>query len=137
MRLSVVLDCRDPHALVGFWSAALGYRHAASISGSGVGSGPGYEVLIPADGEPPGSVFVLQAVAEAKAGKNRMHLDVHAPLELGVPALVERLEGLGGRRVGDPVTELLVEHGIWWQVMQDPEGNELCVVADPGHPAPG
>jgi predicted enzyme related to lactoylglutathione lyase len=128
MRVSVVLDCHDPPALIGFWSAALGYQHVSSV--------PGFEVLTPADGEPPGPVFILQGVAEPKTGKNRMHLDVHPRLDLGVPALVERLEQLGGSRVGTPVTDLYDELGIWWQVMTDPEGNEFDVIADPGHPAP-
>ena len=128
MRLSVVLDCLDPPALVGFWSVALGYEHAGSV--------PGFEVLRPAEGEPPGPVYILQSVPEERAGKNRMHVDIHPPLELGVPALVSRLEALGGRRLGDPVSSLLEEIGVWWQVMADPEGNEFCVVADPGHPPP-
>ena len=53
-----------------------------------------------------------------------------------MPALADRLEELGGRRLGDPVTELLHQLGIWWQVMADPEGNEFDLVADTGHPAP-
>ncbi len=128
MRLSVVLDCNDPAGLVPFWRAALGY-----VS---VGTLPGYEVLAPAPEQPPGPVFILQGVAEPRAGKNRMHLDVHPPVELGVPKLVERLEALGGRRVGEPVTELLEHFGIWWQLVLDPEGNELDLVADRSHPPP-
>jgi hypothetical protein len=128
MRVSVVLDCRDPRALVQFWSTALRYRPATSL--------PSFEVLVPAEGEPPGPVLILQQVAEPKTGKNRAHLDIHPPLDLGVPALVERLERLGGTRLGAPVTDLLDKAGIWWQVMRDPEGNEFDVVADPGHPAP-
>ncbi len=132
MRISVVLDSLDPDALVEFWSAALGYR---PVAGPG-----GYRVLAPApaDGgrEGPGGggpLLVLQRVPEPRQGKNRLHLDLH-PAD--VPAHLARLESLGGRRVGEPVTELLGELGIWWQVMADPEGNELCIVADPGHPAP-
>jgi hypothetical protein len=128
VRLSVVLDCRDPAALVPFWCAALGYVPSGTL--------PGYEVLTPAPGEPGGPVFILQRVAEAKDSKNRMHLDVHPRVDVGVPALIERLEALGGRRVGVPNTELLDELGIWWQLMVDPEGNEFDLVADPGHPAP-
>ena len=128
MRLSVVLDCNDPQALVPFWCAALGYAPAGTL--------PDYEVLTPSKGEPTGPVFILQRVAEPKDAKNRMHLDVHPPLEVGVPALIERLEALGGRRKGEPNTELLAELGIWWQLMVDPEGNEFDLVADPGHPAP-
>jgi Glyoxalase-like domain len=128
MRLSVVLDGCDLSVLVPFWCAAMNYEPALSL--------PEFEVLRPADAEPKGPVFILQRVPEEKAGKNRMHVDVHAPAGLGVPALVARLEDLGGLRRGDPVTALLEPLGIWWQVMADPEGNEFCVVADPGHPPP-
>jgi predicted enzyme related to lactoylglutathione lyase len=129
MRLSVVLDVHDLPGLVPFWEAALGYAAVFSL--------PDFEVLRPREGEPPGPVFILQRVPEERpAGKNRMHVDVHPPLELGVPALVERLEALGGRRIGEPVTDLLEEIDSWWQVMADPEGNEFCVVADEGHPPP-
>lgn len=128
MRLSVVLDGRDLSLLVPFWSAALGYDAVFSL--------PEFEVLRPREGEPSGPVFILQRVPEEKAGKNRMHVDVHPPLELGVPGLVERLEALGGRRIGEPVTDLLEAIDSWWQVMADPEGNEFCVVADQGHPPP-
>jgi hypothetical protein len=75
-------------------------------------------------------------VLEPKVGKNRSHLDIHPPLERGVPSLVDELESRGGRRVGHPVLDLIDELGIWWQVMADPEGNEFDVVADSGHPLP-
>ena len=114
--------------LVPFWPTALGYDAVFSV--------PEFEVLRPREGEPPGPVFILQRVPEEKAGKNRMHLDIHPPFELGVPGLVERLEALGGRRVGAPVTDLLEAIGVWWQAMADPEGNEFYVVADDGHPRP-
>ena len=39
-------------------------------------------------------------------------------------AEVERLVGLGATR-GD--THTMAEYGITWTVLQDPEGNELCV----------
>ena len=125
MKLAVVLDCTDATAIVPFWQAALGYEHVASV--------PGFEVLAPSE-EPGAPMFLLQQVTEARVGKNRMHLDVHPPLDLGVPALVATLESLGGRRLGEPVTDLLDVLGIWWQTMADPEGNVLDVVADPGHP---
>jgi len=128
MRISVVLDCHDPQRLVGFWSTAMRYQPAGSLTS--------FEVLVPAEGEPAGPVLILQRVREPRTGKNRMHIDIHPPIDLGVPALVAQLERLGGSRVGEPVTELLDEIGVWWQVMADPEGNEFDVVADPGHPAP-
>ena len=95
-----------------FWSAALGYQPAGSLDG--------FEVLQPREGEPPGPVFILQRVPEPKTGKNRSHLDIHPPLERGVPSLVEELVALGGRRIGEPVVELVDELGIWWQVMATP-----------------
>jgi hypothetical protein len=128
VRVSVVIDCLDPDALVGFWAAALNYRPVTSPDG--------YRVLVADEGEPEGPVLILQRVPEARRGKNRLHLDIHVPLELGVPAMVATLERLDGRSVGAPVTDLLESAGVWWQVMTDPEGNEFCVVADPGHPAP-
>src|SRR5687767_12162751 len=115
MKLSLVLDCADPAALTPFWCAALGYEQALELSD--------FTVLRPTEGEPAGSPFILQRVPEPRVGKNRMHVDVHPPLEVGLPGLVARLEGLGGTRRGAPVTELLDEVGVWWQVMADPEGN--------------
>lgn len=118
MRVSVVLDCTDPGALVDFWAAALAYRP--------VGSPPGYRVLVPAEGEPAGPVVILQQVPEPKERKNRVHLDVHPPAGTAEQH-VRRLEELGGGRVGEWVVEI---PGIRWQVMRDPAGNELCVVDD-------
>ena len=126
-RVSVVLDCVDPGGLVPFWCAALGYEPAGEVST--------FVVLAPPEGQH-GPVFILQQVAEPKAGKNRMHLDLHAPLDLGVPALAERLVALGGRLLGAPVTELHDSLGIWWVTMADPEGNEFDLVADRGRPLP-
>ena len=129
MRLSIVLDCKNPDSLVDFWATALRYRVVAS-------SPSGYHVLVPAEGSPDGPVFILQAVPEDRVGKNRMHIDIHPPADLGVPALVAQLESLGATRVGSPMTHFLETLGIWWQVMTDPEGNEFCVCADGGHGPP-
>ena len=118
MRVSVVIDSDDPDGLVAFWSAALSYALTATL--------PGYHVLIPEAGQPAGPALVLQRVPEPRAGKNRLHLDIHVP---DVAAHADRLEALGGRRVGGPVIEMLEAHGIWWQVMADPQGNEFCLVA--------
>ena len=109
--IGFVLDCADAEALAPFWTAALGYRQA--------GAGGGYVVLLDADGRRP--QLLLQTVAEPKAAKNRMHLDVHVP---DVEAEVSRLEALGARRLeGEPRHQF----GTTWIVMADPEGNEFCV----------
>ncbi|WP_426566169.1 VOC family protein [Angustibacter sp. McL0619] len=115
MRITVVIDSVDPSALAPFWAAALGYREAEAP--------PGYRALVPPerDGRP---VVLLQQVPEAKAGKNRVHLDVHPQ---DPHAHLAMLEGLGARRLGD-WQDLVAEAGVRWMVLADPEGNELCLV---------
>jgi predicted enzyme related to lactoylglutathione lyase len=109
--IGLVLDCADPETLAEFWAPALGYVNLGS-------AGP-YVALFP-DGRP-GPKLLLQRVDEAKAGKNRMHLDIEVP---DIETEAERLVRLGARRVSDgPMTE----HGSTWLLMADPEGNEFCV----------
>ncbi len=128
MRISVVLDCLDPDALVPFWEEALGYQKVQSLDG--------YRILVPREGEPPGPVLILQPVPEPKTVKNRMHVDVHPE---DAARHVRRLESLGARRLGEPVAAF----GVTWQTMADPEGHEFCVVShgrldldDPEGPTP-
>jgi predicted enzyme related to lactoylglutathione lyase len=113
MRLNVVLDCRDPDALVEFWETALSYRLNETLDD--------YRILVPKAGEI-GPVFMLSRTSDPKHGKNRMHVDVHPD---NADAHLTRLQRLGGTLVGGPVER----YGIWWQVMADPEGNEFCVVS--------
>jgi predicted enzyme related to lactoylglutathione lyase len=114
MRLTVVLDCQDPDALVEFWETALSYRLSDKLDE--------YRVLVPAPGEPSGPVLILAKVDDVKRGKNRMHVDVHPD---NADAHLTRLQRLGATLVGERVEKF----GIWWQVMADPEGNEFCVAA--------
>jgi hypothetical protein len=62
-------------------------------------------------------------VPEGKVVKNRVHLDL-TPRSGDLEGEIVRLEQLGAQRVRyfdhDP-------QQVWW-VMQDPEGNEFCVV---------
>lgn len=109
--IELVLDCTDPDRQADFWAAALGYER--------FGSAGNYRSLVDPDGV--GPKLILQGVDEAKAGKNRFHLDVHAP---DIEAEADRLCGLGARRLRD---QPFVEHGTSWVLMADPEGNELCV----------
>jgi predicted enzyme related to lactoylglutathione lyase len=115
--IGLVLDCADPDRLAAFWSAALGY-----ITLGGAGS---YVLLVDQSGQQP--KLLLQRVPEAKAGKNRMHLDIETPT---VEREVTRLKDLGARLLE---TEPRAEHGTRWLIMADPEGNEFCV-CDGGQP---
>ncbi len=102
---AIVIDCDDLDAGVRFWSAAL-------------------DATVKATDEPYASLAVdglslsllLQRVPEPKTAKSRVHLDIGTD---DVEAEVRRLEGLGARR------QAMVES--WW-VMEDPCGNEFCVV---------
>jgi hypothetical protein len=82
----------------------------------------GWMVLQPTNGR--GPLLGLQRVPESKIVKNRVHLD----LQVTAATLAEevaRLEALGATAVRHVVNPSDEEH----MVMQDPEGNEFCVVA--------
>jgi len=110
-RIELVLDCADPPRLAAFWQEALGYREFfadASLA-----------VLVPRQGT--ASPLLLQAVPEAKLGKNRMHLDIVVD---DIEPEVARLQAIGARRI-DNGTQAL--GGTRWARMADPENNEFCV----------
>lgn len=80
-------------------------------------------VLEPPAGSPQDGVapdLVLLQVPEAKAGKNRLHLDLRPEDQA---AEVARLEELGARRV-----EVGLDASVSWVVMGDPDRNEFCVL---------
>jgi len=115
---TVTIDAADPPALAGFWSAALGWGQRTDEDG---------DIWIePGEGHPEfGAVrpLLIVRVAESKAGKNRLHLDL-------VPDdhewEVERMESLGATRsdIGQTGNES-------WVVLADPEGNEFCILEEP------
>ena len=139
--IQVVFDCADPDSLAGFWAEALGYKKQPPPEGYESWDrwleAHGYaeeerdaaSAIIDPDGAGPRIYF--QRVPEPKTAKNRVHLDVNAGGPRGTPpderrkkvdAEVERLAGIGAtevRRAG--------EHGEYWVVMLDPEGNEFCL----------
>jgi predicted enzyme related to lactoylglutathione lyase len=110
--IDLVLDCTDADGLAGFWAAALGYRR--------FGEAGNYRSLVPAPGAA-GPKLILQAVAEPRAAKNRMHLDLTVA---DIEAEAARLVALGARRSRE---EPIREHGTAWITMTDPEGNEFCI----------
>jgi len=110
-RFGLVLDCTDPERLAQFWAGALGYHR--------LGAAGNYVLLV--SPEPGLPKLLLQRVPEAKAVKNRMHLDIETPQ---IETEAARLEALGATRL-HPGTQS--EHGSTWVLMADPEGNEFCV----------
>ncbi|GAA4209665.1 VOC family protein [Actinocatenispora rupis] len=106
----VVIDAADPARLARWWAETLDYRVVYEDR---------HETDVAADENArPALVFV--PVAEAKATKNRLHLDLNPDDQA---AEVERLVDRGARRVsvgqGDDAT---------FVVLADPEGNEFCVL---------
>ncbi len=109
------IDAADPQALASFWAAALGWRRTHDTPGEVALEPPEHSME---DGVVPDLLFVR--VPDAKAGKNRLHLDLRPDDQA---AEVARLESLGARR-----TSVGQADEASWVVMADPEGNEFCVL---------
>jgi hypothetical protein len=112
---NVAFDCDDALKLARFWSSVLG-RPLDATSSTEFASIGGTD---PDRTEP---AWYFNRVPEGKQAKNRVHLDMIDP----DPSAIERLVGLGATTVG---THSFGSHS--WTVMQDPEGNEFCVAANP------
>lgn len=109
----VVVDARDPQALGRWWAEALGWVMTLD---------DGDEVEIrSAPDTVPGLLFLR--VADAKSGKNRLHLDFRPEDQA---AEVARLLALGAQRVD------IGQGDVPWVVLGDPEGNEFCVLRGAG-----
>ncbi|GAB3813319.1 VOC family protein [Micromonospora zhanjiangensis] len=108
---SLVVDSHDPARLARWWAEALGYRIVHEEADE-------VEIRQTPDALP-GLVFL--SVAEDKAIKNRLHIDLR-PTDR--EAEVERLVDMGARHV-----DIGQRGDEPWTVLADPEGNEFCVLA--------
>ena len=143
----LTIDANDPAVLARFWAQALGYQpvppaepqttwnaHYRARLGEDPRDAAFEDRLFDPDGLRPPIWF--QEVPEAKAGKNRLRLDLYPtgrdnalPMERRieiVEAKAAELIWLGASverrgRYDDP------EDPIYYVVMHDPEGNEFCV----------
>ena len=116
--LVVVVDCEDLERAARFWAGMLGYLDEGQTGGL-------YRTLRPADG--PGGEVLLQRTADPKPVKNRVHLDLRTR---NLDAEVTRARELGAT----VLTEMpIVEGGMTWHVLADPDGNEFCIL----QPSPG
>jgi predicted enzyme related to lactoylglutathione lyase len=109
---ALVIDGADTFGLAEFWSGVF-----ATSMASSAGDGHYIDLEPTADG----LTLRFQRVPEAKALKNRLHLDVEVE---DLDACVARIEELGGTvvRRADP------EYGWLFVIMADPEGNEFCLI---------
>lgn len=111
----IQIDCSDPERLAAFWAGVLAVEIDARL-----GDPPQFVNLGPAERGAPRVCF--QRVPEAKAVKNRLHFDVDVA---DVEVACARVEVLGGRRLDDHDFH---EHGFSWRRMEDPDGNEFCLI---------
>jgi predicted enzyme related to lactoylglutathione lyase len=111
---NVVVDAADPAALATFWADLLGWRVSHADDDEVDVAAP------PDDGWEFALVFV--PVADRKAGKNRVHLDLASASPDHQMSIVAHAESLGATRAD------VGQGNVPWIVMADPEGNEFCVL---------
>jgi hypothetical protein len=104
----IVIDTHNPQVVAGFWAQALG-REVADDWG-------GFVRLAP---DAAGTQLAFAAVPEAKAIKNRIHLDLTAPDRQRAAADLVA--------IGATLIETRNQGEHTWAVMADPEGNEFCL----------
>jgi len=109
------VDSTEPKKIASFWEAALGWRRTFDEDDQVCLEPPSGS---PEDGVAPDILFLK--VPEAKAVKNRLHLDLRPKDQA---AEVARLEALGARRV-----DVGQSAESSWVVLADPDGNEFDVL---------
>ncbi len=137
----VTFDCADPARVGEFWATALGYKvqdppegfqsWQEFLAAQGIPEDQWNSAYAVVDPDGVGPRLYFQRVPEEKTVKNRVHLDVNVgggketPMEerkARVDAEAERLIEEGATRIRADA-----EHGEYWVVMQDTEGNEFCL----------
>jgi catechol 2,3-dioxygenase-like lactoylglutathione lyase family enzyme len=109
---NITFDCRDPVAQANFWAAVLGWEVTEW-------SCERWAAAQPAAGG--AARLYFEPVPEPKRVKNRVHLCLEPD---GPPAAeLASLQALGARTL----REVRNDEGERWLVLEDPEGNELCL----------
>ena len=107
----LAMDANDVQSLAEFWSAVAGYKIAESHYP--------YVAVLTSDQAAYPRVIIIQ-VPETKTAKNRVHMEFKAD---DLKSEADRIVALGAKLVAER------EFGdTQWIVMQDPEGNEFCLV---------
>lgn len=129
----ITIDCADADAMSRFWSIALGYVEEPPPAGylswedflraSGIPTPTAGSISAIVDPDDIGPRVLFLRVPEPKTVKNRAHLDIRAGRSDDAKhTKIEQLVEAGAAAV-----RRVDEHGGWWMVMTDPEGNEFCV----------
>jgi hypothetical protein len=139
--LHVVFDCADPDRVARFWMEALGgydfpvgvpegfasWDEWADAQGIPEDQRPTGRTLVDKDRDRP-DIFFLK-VPEAKAGKNRLHLDIKVAPGLEVDARRQKIDEEATRltALGATVAITMDDPDGYHLILQDPEGNEFCL----------
>ncbi|UBU08887.1 VOC family protein [Nonomuraea gerenzanensis] len=112
----LIIPCQDAQRLAAFWCEVLDFVVLDTEDDGSVEIGPreGFGGLQP--------TLIFSPTTEPKTGPLRLHFDVNAT-DRDQDAELERLLQLGARPadVGQTGEES-------WHVLQDPEGNEFCLL---------
>jgi predicted enzyme related to lactoylglutathione lyase len=111
-QVRLCIDANDVDRVSEFWAELLGYRVRETD-----GSTDSWRHLEPSSFALP--KLTIQPVPEGKTVKNRLHLDIFVD---DPEPWIEQCIALGGTKLWrseDP--------DDWFQVIADPEGNELCI----------
>jgi hypothetical protein len=139
--LHIVFDCADPDRVARFWMEALGgydfpvgvpegfasWEEWADAQGIPEEQRPTGRTLVDKERDRP-DIFFLK-VPEAKAGKNRLHLDIKVAPGLEADARREQIDKEAARltALGATVAITMDEPDAYHLILQDPEGNEFCL----------
>jgi predicted enzyme related to lactoylglutathione lyase len=112
--VNLVIDSARPRVVAEFWAALLGWKVAVEEPEQ-------VDVRAPdSDGWALNLTFVT--VPEAKAAKNRIHLDLASASAAKQGSIVDKSLDLGAQPAD------IGQGKVPWVVLADPEGNEFCVL---------
>jgi hypothetical protein len=106
----IIVDCSDPEAAAAFWCLALDYRITDRD-----------DTAVAIAGHSTAPTIIFDTSPDKKLHKNRLHLDI-CPVDTSQDDEVARLAALGAKRVD------IGQGEVSWVVMEDPVGNEFCVM---------
>jgi hypothetical protein len=114
----LIIDAVEPARLARFWAAALGWE--IGVEGDEEIDVWPHEYRYP---DPVALPLVFVPAPEAKAVKNRIHLDLATESVAHQAAEVKRLLDLGATPAD------IGQGDVPWVVLADPEGSEFCVLS--------
>ncbi|GCF11313.1 VOC family protein [Dictyobacter arantiisoli] len=141
-QIQITIDCAHPAQLAQFWAQALGYKIQDAPEGydswqdwlqkTGVPESEWDSASAIVDPDQQGPRIYFQRVPEAKAVKNRVHLDLNINKSGNQESAEARIEHLNNevtrlKALGAHELYRYDLRGDYWITLADPEGNEFCI----------